>query len=217
MLRFFSSLLVRHHKVAQAGCALAHATVEALRQTDQGKEVRDGLKEIGSTRVNRADRADLLNRFATFDDGFWTGALRGLFQKDGITSLLKDCLNVVLWRGPGLTSLWKRVGDFPQPGVTKFNRAFNKQDDVTRRESSAAWESLGILVKVHRFKPMGQQPVRILAGDDVLDLPAVSSTVDSLNGVFERDVQVHAFASQSANIDSQLLLDALAHGRSWRK
>lgn len=197
----------RHHKVAQVGAALQHTIEQILRPvlTTPGaapelEAFLGDLERIAADDQGRIglEEPSILERFATYDDVWWLGLMRGLepARRDGWTDL-------VLSRGRGPVSLWKRPDQFPLELVT-FNEGL---PDLEDDESLAKWQrhadsmAPDVLIVRHPFCPWDsdrdtpqQSTLQVATDQGLVPLTDLSALTASLREVWRRDIQVQAFA-----------------------
>lgn len=206
----------RHHKVAQVAAALRYSIGEMLKSAVAAPQAHGPshplhafLKDLETILASGAEPEDddpLLNRFAGYDDQWWMGQMRASAAAD-------PWFNLVCWRTPGPTSLWKRVGEFPDGiDLADWNRSLPARTQVERLrtwdDSVRSLRNDGVLVVRHRFEPW--KPSEATKDHDVPEsalsfydpkrkrltpVTELSYPILSLREAWLRDVQVHAFAS----------------------
>jgi HD superfamily phosphohydrolase len=231
---------VRHHKVAQIEAALRFSIVEMIldslspnpsaRAESIAVSIREFIENLSSIVMLRQDvgveGADpiLLDKFATYDEVWWTQLMRQYLgrQED-------SWLGLVCWRRRGPRSLWKRAKDFDRalreagfdppgsPGVGHVE-AWNTRLAVFSSKSNGAatvWAELendlrdqDVLIVRHSFNPFGvDQPtghIKLYVHDetDILEpttpLTELSATTRGLQQSWREAVQVHAFTTHVA-------------------
>jgi HD superfamily phosphohydrolase len=203
----------RHHKVAQVAAALRYSIGEMLRPAvtagaAPGHPLRPflaDLEKILGFGDDDGDAGELLGRFAGYDDQWWMGQMRERADND-------PWFNLVCWRTPGPTSLWKRTVDFPEGvALAEWNRRLPVRTQIERLK---AWDEAvrslrehGVLIVRHRFEPWkpseatkkDDQPQSALSFYDpkrgLMAVTQLSYPVAALREAWMRDLQVHAFAS----------------------
>ena len=214
-----------HHKVQQAAAALQKSTrailVEALR--DHRHQVATFLADLEAISASgNADRfleehPDVLDRFAGYDDVWWTSVLR----QQARDYPDNPWLQLVCRRKPGPCSLWKRRLDFP-PSLEDFNRALPRPSDD---EQEIAWqrevdqlEEQGVLVLRHRFQPWksrnatstGPSALSIRQSDGrTIALSELSYLIQGLHESWMNEVQVHAFSQREEEVSPEEVVKRL--------
>ena len=189
--------LVRHHKVAQIGAALRHASSYAFSR-EICRDFRGDLAAMASPTAEGEDATQLLERFAEYDDAWWLMALREI-DKAPPDSLTKACLDVVLRRQPKLVSAWKRAGDLTEKEMAAI-RGLDRSRLLVLRSTLAA---KGILLVSHQFTPYRKPATGKFEEDSVIlirdagkrlkQLSSVSPLVRSLFPAWNSEVQIQAF------------------------
>lgn len=215
-----NQVLVRHHKSAQLAAALRHASVEALDATAAQTFLQD-LATLGESKQLSIENAEeLLKRFATYDDPWWTGVLRSI-DKENSDELLGLSLGLVLRRQRTFHSLWKRKGDLNDKLLADLNKQAGlaksqpERFETRRRELQDNQKALLVL---HTFKPYS-----IRAGGDLQHsillvktrnglrpASALSPLIRSLDSAWQEDIHLHAFAPMGTHLSAEELLKALS-------
>lgn len=207
---------IRHHKVQQVSVALRAVTKELL-LTAMGNDPKDDevarfLDDVARIAASSAEKVPpevdtgaLVERFASYDDGWWMLKLRDLAEASD-----DPWANLACWRTRGIVSLWKRPMDFP--GGPEELRLWNSR--LPERGLDSRWEevvsqleSKGVRVVRQHFSPYrsgdANDPnapslIGIADGNRLRPLTEASPLVASLRDAWASDVQVHAFATAEA-------------------
>jgi len=210
---------VRHHKVAQIGAALGHAIADILATPPE--TVSAFIDDIGviadaaDPNASRDQLRDAFERFAGYDDIWWTGLMRERARTRG-----DEWMKLVCYRQAGPRSLWKRPGDFPIP-LRPWNERLPDPDDP---DAQVAWfdavvglQQDGVLVVRHTFSPYrtdqsGASLVRERQVDGRLrPVSDLLPLVRALSGAWMDDLQVHAVARSDSPLAGQprMVIDRL--------
>lgn len=213
-----NQVLARHHKSAQLGAALRFASVHALRSTTGSDFLKEllALKEATSAR----EASDLLERFSEHDDPWWLQVLRA--SQAAIPSgdlLLRAATDLVLRRQPRFKSLWKRKGTLTTSEIARMNELLKSPEyGVKFQRVRQQLIERGVLLVLHKFRPygvsLGGDPKRdsiILIKSDrqLLPLVQLSPLIRALQDAWDEDIQIHAFAIESATITKDDVLAML--------
>lgn len=192
--------LPRHHKVAQIAIAFRFVS-ESVLAGDECREFRATLNRLGQRkRYSNREAEQLLLSFGSFDDAWWFQVLR--VARPGNEDLARACSDLVLYRKPTLTSIWKRKGDLSQTQVTSLNNYLSESlANLSRLRQKL--RSLGMLLLVHRFRPVRIRPAGEDAGESLLLLrtgkkllmPVTkhSILIRSLVKAWHQDIHMHVF------------------------
>jgi HD superfamily phosphohydrolase len=219
---------IRHHKVVQTAAALRKVIRDLLWAAMKGGRADDlnefmlDLERIVKSANDPAfvdDNADVLQRFAWYDDIWWMTKMR----EAAVGHPDDPWLSLACFRRPGPVSLWKRVLDFPRDLET-WNRDLPPYDD---QAATGAWEEAreelerdDVLVVRHSFRPWEPADRTDPESDsalclwnrdrgELIPLTAVSPIVKGLNGAWMADLQVHAFAAAAGDIAADAVIDRL--------
>jgi hypothetical protein len=221
---------VRHHKVAQVGAALRYTIAELLRpaltpggagpQHPLGRFLGD-LETVLTADHGAAPDPELLDRFATYDDGWWMGFMHAAAAEHPDD----EWLQLVCWRARGPRSLWKRAMQFPSD-LLDFNRRLPERTDLQARaafdDAVRALRDDGVLIVRHRFAPWKASPateggetqsaLSFFDPEHGLTPVSVGSyPIASLRDAWMHDVQVHAFARSDVQITAAEVVERLEH------
>jgi len=221
----------RHHKVGQVAAALRHASGELLRPALKDSQSRPELSRFladleailrSHERGEQTGTAELLRRFAGYDDQWWMRMLREGPPDD-------EWFALVCWRTPGPRCLWKRVVDFPVKPLADWNRRLPGPTQVVQLgafdDAVRGLREDGVLVLRHRFEPWKpseptkdhEQPESALSfyvpenepGKRLVAVSEVSYPVAALREGWLRDLQVHAYAHSSCGLSGRDVLERL--------
>jgi len=209
----------RHHKVAQVGAALKFVIVSLLKQARPGTALHGFIDDIGKVldRTSLVGNAEsqLLDRFARYDDLWLMGVMREAQQN----SPDDPWLALVCQRRSGPRSLWKRRSDFPDGPLKRWNRdLFRLRDpDVSLRWSRtvAKLREVGVLVVRHQFKPWAKgldkkDRLRVLGKSGFEEgISEFSPLVRAMDGAWQEEVQVQAFATPTSRIKAKTVCNRL--------
>ena len=207
---------VFHHKVVQVGAAFRAVTRDLLDGAFSNSQhtLHAFATEIATLADADADddeREAALAAFATHDDVWWLTRLRE-HAADSPWSRL------VLRRGRGPMSLWKRVSAFPGGAdeLAAINARLPRRGDTV---ANAAWAGLtqelievdDVTMVRNTFKPVKLDErtgaSALCVGTDARDsrpLSELSPLVDGLPLAWARDLQVFAFTSEPVSDSADL-------------
>jgi uncharacterized protein len=198
-----SQVLVRHHKVAQIGIALRHATTEALGRSSAASFL-DALRSLKTAEGDLGKGRDALRSFAVIDDPWWIQVLKDI-EPDGSDPVLSASLKLALWREPTFHSIWKRKGDLSDPQQSSLNALAKKAVEEFSEFEEARTRLLGdkqTLIALHRFRPYGIQAgqertksVALIATarGDLVPAAELSPLMRALYTSWDREIHLHAF------------------------
>ena len=220
---------VRHHKVAQVGAALRYTIAELLRpalaSAGQGHEHPLGQFLVDMETVLTAGHGgrpdpELLNRFATYDDGWWMSFMRERAAEHPDD----EWAQLVCWRARGPRSLWKRAMQFPVD-LRDFNGRLPKRTDIQARaafdDAVRGLRDDGVLIVLHSFAPWKassategtETPQSALSFFDpehgLTPVSVASYPIASLREAWMHDVQVHAFARSDVQLTPADVIERL--------
>jgi HD superfamily phosphohydrolase len=215
-----------HHKVQQAAAALQKVTrdvlTDALRSEEhplsQFLEDVEAIAAAGNPEDFLDERADVLQRFAGYDDVWWMTLLRERAR----TRLDDPWLQLVCRRRHGPYSLWKRRLDFPNhTDIAGFNRALpgsSDEDQVAWQAAVDKLEEEGVLVLRHRFQPWKRKsetdPTSALSvrqpNGDTIALSELSHLIHGLLESWMNEVQVQAFSERKDMIAAEEVVARLS-------
>ena len=204
-----SQVLVRHHKVAQIGVALRHATTEVLVK-GAANHLLDALRLVIAGETDPDSGRSALKSFGVIDDCWWIQTLKSI--TDESDPVLTGTLRLALWREPTLNSIWKRKGDLTPEQKKSLNAAAKRATDEFSQFEEARNRLLRdkqTLLALHRFRPYGIQ-----AGLGLTKSVALVSTTKggmvaaaemsplmlALCTSWEEEVHLHAFCLRSRSI-----------------
>ena len=235
---------VRHHKVTQVGAALQHCIAQVIQHPNhpilinQFKADLQTLAKAGTSdaahkefddRFKKKDeRSKFLDRFAGYDDVWWTGILREHTPRD-------EWFELVCSRQANPRTLIKWAGDFPEGmDITEWNKILPKKVKPTstleEREKSLAvakaWSAEllrlknkeGVLIIRHKFQPWesdndnkGEDSnLSVLKKDGRLQpVTKLSPLIRSLRSAWSEELQVLAFAPSSCNMNAEQVYKSL--------
>jgi HD superfamily phosphohydrolase len=196
-------VFIRHHKNAQFGVSLRHATVAGLMTESAAPFLKD-LDALGSTKfVSEKNALALLNRFSQYDDYWWLGLMRSV-GSDG-NYLLRASLDLVLRRDRSFLSYWKRKGDLSSEEILKLNELVISENIQQRRAKLA---DQNVLTALHKFRPYGVRSgttqdsvLVVLTQKGLVPASRLSPLIRSLYNAWEEDPHLFAFGviDQSPN------------------
>jgi HD superfamily phosphohydrolase len=214
--------LPRHHKVAQIAIAFRYVA-ERILSSKRCEGFLRTLNRLGKGGTySKAEAERLLISFGEFDDTWWLQVMRA--ERQSAAALFRGCAALVLHRKPTLTSTWKRKGDLTHTQVLSLNSYLdeNLTDLSNLREKL---RRLGILVLVHRFRPVRLRP----AGDNAREslmllktgknslMPATehSILIHSLIKAWKKDIHLHVFQLAEGTLTTDEIVQLiLAGGKS---
>jgi HD superfamily phosphohydrolase len=208
---------IRHHKVVQVGLGLRHVIGELLRAQPAGiPEFVSDLGDLAGGRVTTHSRRGFLERFRSYDEVWWTAAMRA-----GIgTSMESEWLRLVCWRAPGPVSLWKRRSEFPVPeAIREWNERLPARSDLAARqrwfEAVTELKASDVLVQQHRFVPWRSTSdgdaifVVVQPDGSLMSINKLSSLVASLPEAWATEVQVQAFKTSASSATASEVFERL--------
>jgi len=192
--------LPRHHKVAQIAIAFRYVA-ENILGCDQCQEFRRTLSRLGKGGTySKAEAERILISFGDFDDTWWFQVMRAECQSTA--PLFRACADLILHRKSTLTSVWKRKGDLSYTQALSLNSYLSESLTVLPNLRDKLRRS-GILVLVHRFRPVRLRPTGDNAGESLMLLetgekslmPVTkhSTLIHSLIKAWKRDIHLHVF------------------------
>ena len=204
-----SQVLVRHHKVAQIGVALRHATTAAL-GLGVAADFLDALRLLISGQADLSKVRNALKSFSVIDDSWWLQILKAVKSEDA--PVLNATLKLALWREPTLDTIWKRKGDLTPSQMTSLNAAAKRAIEEFSEFEEARNRLLDekqTLVALHRFRPYGIQAglqstksVALIATTKggLLSAAELSPLMRALYTSWEEEIHLHAFCLQGLAI-----------------
>jgi HD superfamily phosphohydrolase len=210
---------VRHHKVAQVGAALRYTVARILNSDFESSLVRfkEDLAHIARGEESPEEAQRLLDRFAQYDDVWWTSLMRQFAYNTNND----EWVNLVCWRARGPRSLWKRAGEFPAK-LREWNSRLPSPADL---DAARAWADAegqlrneGILVVRHRrFTPWravpGDESTSVLTvqldSGTLVPVTDLSPVVASLREAWMSDIQVQAFATSGCGLSPSDVIERL--------
>ena len=192
--------LPRHHKVAQIAIAFRYVTERVL-VSDRCRDFRRTLNRLGKGGAySKSEAESLLVSFGNFDDTWWFQVLRA--ECHGTEPLFRACTELILYRKPTLTSIWKRRGDLSHTQVLSLNSYLSESlTDLPKVREKL--RRIGMLVLVHRFRPVRIRPTGDNAGESLMLLktgkksliPVTkhSTLIRSLIKAWKKDIHLHVF------------------------
>jgi hypothetical protein len=160
----------------------------------------------------------MLQRFATYDDGWWLQVLRRTSFEDD--ALAQACFDLIVSRQPKFVSYWKRKGELTEEQRGVLRRLAELEDDDSIGVSRRELESRGVLIAIHKFAPYkilysnddrSQKSVGVvLTSKGLRSASELSPLLRALKDSWDDDVKLHAFGAYGIAPDSKaLILDAL--------
>lgn len=205
---------VYHHKIQQAAAGLRVAIVDALNANlEPLRSFLDDLDAIAGGNPT----SETLDRFVDYDDGWWSGLLRGRLH-EGVAPAIEPWLALFVRRRPGPISLWKRAADFPVDDRAGWNRRLPASDDFERQaqwdRARAGLRNEGVLVERLPFRPWradadGESVLQAATTRGLLPLTRLSSLVLALDTAWADELQVLAFADGEERADPATVLERL--------
>jgi HD superfamily phosphohydrolase len=218
MARYRSYQLgVRHHKVAQVGVALRHATARQLSDPSSAQLLADigtVAASVSGIRLTDAEADPVVTRFATYDDVWWMTRLRGAAQEQPGD----EWLQLVCWRGRGVVSLWKRTEDLDGliADIPSWNDGIDRIDAAKWHPLAKSLADRGALIMRHNtFKPWtigkGQDSELAMVRGDTLEAVSKSSPlIRSLRDAWMQEPHVQAFRTSTSDVRIEDVLSELA-------
>ncbi len=200
-------VLVRHHKIAQAGAAFRYATAHALGR-DACEPFLHDLEAITKKSVKPKAAAEFLARFSSYDDAWWITRLREADANAEPNDLLGRALALILRRERTLQSVWKRNGDLSGEQRESLNRLATKEGLARLDDARTALAQNQELIAVYRFVPYrklkegrfaGESILQVKTGDAVLPASRVSRVFAALDDIWQADIHLHAFQPDGAS------------------
>lgn len=212
--------LPRHHKVAQIAIAFRYVA-ETILGSKQCQRFRQTLNRLGTGgSFSEAEAKSLLLDFGAFDDAWWLQVMQ-LESKNHsrASALFQACVQLVLHRKSTLTSIWKRKGDLAPSQLFSLN-GYLSESLIDLSKLRERLIKRGILVILHKFRPVGLRPAGENVGESLMLLktgkgalvPVTkhSALIRSLIKAWKKDIHLHAFQLKentlSADEIAQLIL-----------
>lgn len=199
---------VRHHKVAQLGAALRSTSADRIAAIAQDGPLLTDIGKVAGAVTEETypdDRADVLRRFAEYDDIWWLGQLRQALTEDPEN----EWLGLVCWRRPGVTSYWKRAEDLGSPKqVRAWNGALDARDEADWFDLASQLKQEGVLIAKHRFSVWaadkgGNSDLCYVRGPDMKPISTASALIRALPDLWEAEPHLHAFRSSTSKLSKK--------------
>jgi hypothetical protein len=127
-------------------------------------------------------------------------------QPDKSSPLLKGAIELILQRGTGLSSVWKRKGDLTTKERMEVNAfAAVASDEVEAFEATTRIlrEKHNLLIAIHKFGPYSKRAgtedsvLTVRTRNGLRPASAMSPLLRSLDEAWQEDIHMHVFALEA--------------------
>jgi HD superfamily phosphohydrolase len=213
--------LPRHHKVAQIATAFRYLAENVL-DCRQSREFLQTLSRLGmGGSYSTAEAERLLTSFGQFDDTWWLQVMRSECRSSA--ALFRACADLILYRKPTLKSIWKRKGDLNRTQILALNSYLSESlTDLSKLRDKL--RTKGILVLVHRFRPVRLRPAGESAGESLMLLKTGTNNlmpvtkhsilIHSLLKTWRKDIHLHVFQLVGKSLPTDEIVRLILAGGS---